>query len=327
MRKSTVTIALASTLLLTMAILAAPTIHAKYSGSTQTFDVMVASQFTRIYYHTNVPQTITLNPGYYQIEAWGGDGGNSGSGNYLATGGIAQKVTGTFLVNSPTQLTMFVGSMGTDNPSIRNWQPGGTNGSGALNVGNGGSGGWGGTAPGLNAEGWGGAGGGSGTFVYLGGTLNSNILLAAGGGGGGGGAATNRGGNGGNGGVQPAGGATTQGINGVAGSGAAGNLAPAATTLSPNTNGGNGGDATAGNSFGNGGGGSGGGGGGFNFGGGASRGGYGGSLGSTSGSGAGGKGGSSYLSGSNIFVNMGQPTHGRPAPRQGAVIVTYLGLP
>jgi hypothetical protein len=111
------------------------------------FGVLAGSAQTGIYLFSGSEMTITLNPGTYDITAYGAQGG-SGSARVLGfnNGGLGAEMEGQFSFTAPTTLTLLVGGSGI---SLVN--------------------------------GYGGGGGGGGSFVVTG----SNPLVIAGGGGGG----------------------------------------------------------------------------------------------------------------------------------------------
>ncbi|MGA3284187.1 MAG: PEP-CTERM sorting domain-containing protein [Verrucomicrobiota bacterium] len=265
------------------------------------FGVLASSAQTGIYLFTGSETTINLNPGTYDITAYGAQGG-SGSARVLGVnqGGLGAEMEGQFSFTAPTTLTLLVGGSGI---SLVN--------------------------------GYGGGGGGGGSFVVTG----SNPLVIAGGGGGGlgaggsgltgttggtggdfnGGIFNGGGGSGGNGGY----GGTYSGYGlGVSGGGGGGYFSDGGSGGSSFLDGGAGG---VGNNSGNGGSGGFGGGGGGGFYGGGGGGGY---SGGGGGGNNGGGGGGSIIDSSAIMVlsevsGVASP-NGSP---NGEIIITSVPEP
>jgi hypothetical protein len=289
-------------------------------------------------------------PGYYYIEVWGGDGG-SGEGG--AAGGISQRVFGLYEFSADQTINIYVGGAGSNGyrgSGIDKASPGGENGmSDGVGNGSGGYGGGGGRSSGSAASGGDGGGGGAGTFIFSN-DLIPPLLVSGGGGGGGGKAYANtntNGGAGGNGGQANSNG-SPGGAGGGTGGGTAGNGQNQGTggadswagqdgtvilfvPYAAGAGGGGGGGGYASDGYGGG-----------NPGGDGDRSSFG-----TAGAGGGGVGGSSFVSGNinedsvpghidipgrvNITGGDGYPTLPNPdtrptsAGRNGYVIISYLG--
>jgi hypothetical protein len=135
-------------------------------GVTLLFGELASSAQTGIYLFTGSEETITLNPGTYDITAYGAQGGNGFAGGFNPSGGgLGAEMEGQFSFFASTTLTLLVGGGG---------------GGGYSGIGGGGFPGWGGGGGGSYLSGGGGGGGGAGGG-YSGGTGGT-------GGGGGGGA-------------------------------------------------------------------------------------------------------------------------------------------
>ncbi len=154
--------------------------------------VLASSAQTELYLFTGSETTINLNPGTYDIAAYGAQGG--GSEYFGATGGLGTEMEAEFNFTTATALTILVGGAGANDPD----SGGGGGGSFVIN----------GTTPLVVAGGGGGyydSGGsangfGSGGGSYLnGGAGGGGIYLNGGNGGfgGGGGGYTGGGGGGG----------------------------------------------------------------------------------------------------------------------------------
>lgn len=129
--------------------------------------------------YTGTVQSVTLNPGSYQVELWGANGGDGSQG----TGGKGGYSTGTLTVTSPTTYYIYVGGKGSTASSST---PGGWNGGGSC--------------LGTYSSGYNGGTGGGGTDIRTSeNTTYADRIIVAGGGGGGTGYSTYTG-NGGNGG-------------------------------------------------------------------------------------------------------------------------------
>ena len=158
--------------------------------------------------YNNGIQQITLNPGTYQIECWGADGGIATS--YTGTAGKGGYAKGTITVSTPTTYYIVVGGKPAINTNNLNYHPGGYNGGGQG-------------APGAGGNN-GGSGGGATHIAKRTGLLNvlgsyqSDIIIVAGGGGGSG--SGNQGG-----GIWAIGatGGAGGGTNGIAGAQSSGN--------------------------------------------------------------------------------------------------------
>ncbi len=287
-------------------------------------------------YTGNASFTVT-KPGYYYIEAWGGDGGSSSyatSQTTIARGGSAHRISGLYEFAAGTTVNLYVGRAGTSTAAsgtTGDRPAGGTNGCSFGSGGNGGHGG----SPGTASPGGKGGGGGAGTFLFLGGTSASDIRLVSGGGGGGGGSSESNtahyGGAGGAGGDANQNGASggSEGHSrsgsggsggGTGGSGANNGGAGSATTGA----GGNGGNGIDGAFITSGGAGGGGGGGGYQNGGGGGGGGDN-SLGGNAGAGGGGAGGASYLTDTTTKTGFTAPSNDRPSDRRdGYAVITFV---
>src|SRR5690554_6020422 len=125
------------------------------------------------YSYTGSVQTLTLAPGTYEIEMWGGNGGDGGGSTVSVSGGKGGYSKGLYTVTAPTTLNIYVGGKGeTSNAS-------GANMSSAAGGWNDGGDGWSGSS---NTSYRGGGGGAS--DIRVGGTaLTDRIIVAAGGGG------------------------------------------------------------------------------------------------------------------------------------------------
>jgi hypothetical protein len=111
------------------------------------FGVLAGSAQASQYLFTGSETTVTLNPGLYNITAYGAQGGGGSAPAFgFNNGGLGAEMEGQFSFSAPTTLTLLVGGSGI---SLVN--------------------------------GYGGGGGGGGSFVVTG----SNPLVIAGGGGGG----------------------------------------------------------------------------------------------------------------------------------------------
>jgi len=152
----------------------------------------IAGIQTNRYLLTGSETNITLNPGIYDITAYGAQGGNGG-GSSGFTGGFGAKMEAQFYLPTSTTLTLLIGVSG----GVGNG--GGGGGGGDSFFGNGGSG--------VTSAGDGGGNGGNGG--YLGGATD---------GGGGGGGYLGNGGNGGSGGSSSGSGGSSF-INGGNGGG------------------------------------------------------------------------------------------------------------
>jgi hypothetical protein len=149
-------------------------------------------------------ETFTVShTGYYYIEAWGGNGGNGGSAQYLESvtqsgsiGGVSQRIKGLYKFNKDETIYIQVGKVGGNgvNGDYDNddHYSGGVGGAGTW-FGKGYNGGKGGNAYDVGlweyASGGGAGGGGAASGVLKGGTALGNIIIAGGGAGGGGGSA------------------------------------------------------------------------------------------------------------------------------------------
>jgi len=101
---------------------------------------------------TGAVQTVTLEPGVYELQAWGADGGNRGSaGPSQSLGGAGAYVTGVLSISTATEYGIFINRKGGSNTAASS-----------------------------------GAGGGGATSIMQGGTAAANCVIVAGGGGGGG---------------------------------------------------------------------------------------------------------------------------------------------
>jgi len=207
------------------------------------------------YLFTGSETNITLNPGLYNIIAYGAQGGN----NYLISGGLGAEMGAEFNFTTTTTLTLLVGGGGWSIGASGNHSIGAGGGGGSFIVG--------GATPLVVAGGGGGAGpgshgtgaGGSGAVGPSGGSGGGSG--GAGGSGGGGGAVGNGLGGGGGGGYSGDGG----GYGGRGGGGSFLNGGSGASYNSPGGYGGGGGGGFSGGPGGGGGGGYSGGGGGGSY--------------------------------------------------------------
>lgn len=76
------------------------------------FGVLACSAQTGIYLFTGSETTITLNPGLYDITAYGAQGG--GSSYFGSVGGLGVEMSGEFNFSASTTLTLLVGGAGAD---------------------------------------------------------------------------------------------------------------------------------------------------------------------------------------------------------------------
>ena len=83
------------------------------------------NQASKTFSYTGAPQSVELQPGTYEIEVWGADGGNAKHG----TGGKGGYSKGTITVTSPTTYYVYVGGKGNTAPANGN---GGWNGGGVI---------------------------------------------------------------------------------------------------------------------------------------------------------------------------------------------------
>lgn len=279
--------------------------------------------------------------GYYYVEAWGGNGGAGASGGSRSGGAGASGATirGLYYLNKGDVIDLQVGAGGQNGSGRNDGRIGGSALGTGYGLGNGGTGGTGGSA---ERDGGGGGGGGAASGIKR----NGLIALVAGGGGGGGGASvgTTFLMNPSNGGAGGAGGsANTNGENGKKGTGTDGGSsrrdgnfgngngnggvgAGGNGSTTTGVNGGNGGDGNNGSSSWASGSGGGGGGGGYDNGGGGGGGGNSGGTGSgnEAGAGAGGAGGASYLTGtSSNTPGYTLLNNSRISTPNGCVIITF----
>src|SRR5690554_5367926 len=123
------------------------------------------------YTYTGSVQTVTLAPGSYQIEMWGGDGGGTTGTNANASvakrGGVGGYASGTLTLTATTTVNIYVGGKGgTEGLAV----PGGFNGGGASGGGTG-------------VSGVCGSGGGASDIRLNGTALTDRVIVAGGGGG------------------------------------------------------------------------------------------------------------------------------------------------
>jgi hypothetical protein len=250
---------------------------------------------------------ITLNPGFYEITAYGAQGAYGGSGQYgaISSGGAGAEMSAEFYLSGPTTLTLLVGGGGSS--GIGYPGPGGGGGGSFVIEGN---------LPLVVAGGGGGGGsssgnGSPGSSMTIGGTRDGGMGGTNGGGGGCGGE-----GAGGGGGYEEA------GANGFGFSPTGGGGGPNTSGGASFINGGAGGfgvgpgDGTGGGNGGFGGGGGGG------YAGGGGGGGY-------SGGGAGtynGGGGGSYIDGSAIAI-LNETSGANHGSANGEIIITAVSPP
>lgn len=124
--------------------------------------------------------TVTKN-GYYYIETWGGDGGNSVCGSYgTALGGKGGEKRGLFYFTAGTSIELHVGMKGANAGDRRSNAQGGASG-----IGHGGNGARGGDEVSSGNYGYASGGGGGASGIKI----NNDVYLAAGGGSGGAGTA------------------------------------------------------------------------------------------------------------------------------------------
>ncbi|RRK02510.1 hypothetical protein Ga0100230_005130 [Opitutaceae bacterium TAV3] len=265
-------------------------------------------------------------PGFYHVEAFGGDGGKGGdtTESLRAAGGTGDTLRGLYWFDAGTIINVQVGGEG-GTPENKIAVTPGAGGSGQW-FGSGGWGGKGGSSFLLTSGGGSGGGGGGASGILVGGTALTNIYLAASGGGGGGSAGGDmkssscRGGAGG-------------GESGAAGFGYSAGYGgyPGTGSNASSTVGGTGSDGEQSKPFGeNGGGGGGGGGGGFNgtSGGGGNAGGGGYNHTPQGGGGGGGAGGLNFIK-STVTKPALMPSYtlnSRNNGSNGQVIITYLGV-
>jgi hypothetical protein len=133
--------------------------------------VLASSAQTELYLFTGSETTINLNPGTYDIAAYGAQGG--GSEYFGATGGLGTEMEAEFNFTTATALTILVGGAGANDPD----SGGGGGGSFVINGttplvvagGGGGAGGYHGGEPGLSGSGGSGGSGGGISGSYGGG--------------------------------------------------------------------------------------------------------------------------------------------------------------
>jgi hypothetical protein len=77
------------------------------------FGVLASSAQTGIYLFTGSETTITLNPGTYDITAYGAQGG---IGEFGSAGGLGAGMEGEFSFSVSTTLTLLVGGVGGNAP-------------------------------------------------------------------------------------------------------------------------------------------------------------------------------------------------------------------
>src|SRR5208282_5960632 len=79
------------------------------------FGVLAGSAQTGTYLYSGSETTITLNPGVYDITAYGAQGGDNqsgGNGSGVQIGGLGAVVQGQFDFSGVTILTILVGGVG-----------------------------------------------------------------------------------------------------------------------------------------------------------------------------------------------------------------------
>jgi hypothetical protein len=151
------------------------------------FGVFSASAQTRDYLYSGSEQTITLNPGLYDITAYGAQGGTAASDS----GGKGAEMEAEFSFSGLTTLTLLVGGAGAGNPPSGSGGGGGggsfvVNGLVPLLVAGGGGGGCTlGSGGGSGLTGTSGAGGSTGASGGTSGTGGGTAHFGGGGGGGG----------------------------------------------------------------------------------------------------------------------------------------------
>ena len=197
------------------------------------------------YFYMGNPEQLLLQPGIYEIEVWGANGGIGSNGGSTGAGGKGGYSKGTVTLPSATNVYIVVGGVGANWVSQQN-SAGGYNGGGLGTAGSNGAGGGGGGATHISKV--------SGLLSNSG--VHSSVIVVAGGGGGGNwdnaagdGGGTNGGANSlansGQGGTQIAGGiggqgATPYGLNGTAGQGGDGSSSGANSGWSGGGGGGSG---------------------------------------------------------------------------------------
>ena len=268
--------------------------------------VLAGSAQTNIYLFSGSETNITLGPGFYDITAYGAQGGGDGMPSY--SGGLGAEMEGRFGFSAPTTLTLLVGSSG-----------------GGAYIGGGGGGGGSFVVNGSTPLVIAGGGGGAGLSASDG--LNGNVGTTGSGGVGG----TPGGGSGGTGGSGGAAGDSGPYYGGGGGgflSGGGGGSSVAGGGGGGFPSGGSGGSGGTG-SFGSGGaGGYGGGGGGAYIGGGGGGGGYSGGGGGGWGNGTGGGGGGSIIGSSAIIDFVGVSGAASPdGSPNGEIIITKVPDP
>jgi hypothetical protein len=80
------------------------------------FGVLSVSAQTGTFLFTGSEVTITLNPGAYDITAYGAQGGTSylADGSFGASGGLGAELEGQFDFTTSETLTLLVGGSGSD---------------------------------------------------------------------------------------------------------------------------------------------------------------------------------------------------------------------
>ncbi len=145
------------------------------------FGMLVCSAQTDQYLYTGSETTITLDPGIYDITAYGAQG----SGTYDGGGGLGAEMEAEFSFSTSTQLTLLVGGAGGASASSSDGGGGGGGsfligyggggygggGGGGVSGGGGGGGGYGGGG----GSGEGGGGGGGGSYIDSSGTILDEV--------------------------------------------------------------------------------------------------------------------------------------------------------
>lgn len=274
-------------------IVAATVLFAAHAGSAQ----------TRQYLFTGSETNITLNPGNYEITAYGAQGGSNGDGD---SGGLGAQMEAGFHFTSVTTLTLLVGGAGGSGSG----PGGGGGGSFVVNA----------NIPLVVASGGGGAGtGGNGGIGNTGSTGGNGGGYSGGGGGG-------SNGNGGSGGSDDGDGGGGGGYSGSGGVG--GGAGPGGASLTGSGSGGGSflSDGVGGGNYYPGSPGGFGGGGGAGFGGGGGGGGYSGGGGGGYSNGGGGGGGSIIDSSAIAIVNEASIASLDASPN-GEIIITAVSGP
>jgi hypothetical protein len=95
------------------------------------FGMLAVSAQTREYQFTGSKKTIILNPGTYDITAYGAQGGHFYYGN-IGTGGLGARVEAQFYFSNTVTLTILVGGAGDDGVTAFVGDGGGGGGGGSF---------------------------------------------------------------------------------------------------------------------------------------------------------------------------------------------------